>query len=504
MIDTRADRQALRAARRLLRERTDRPRAADVAYRAYVTVLVAAVVGVPLGRAAVLAMEPALSIGAVPASAVAAGASLVCLGLFLVGATFGPVIVSAPYLTAVADGPIDRRLTLRRAQLRAHIVVISVVTVLAALGVIAAAPASAGGVIMMLVAACALGSVAGSLWLAGQLRPPWWMRVLIAAWCVGTAAAGLIPAVSGLALWAGPWGWAARVWTRMPQTAVSASALTAIVLLLAAAAGGWIIAGSWRRRLRRDDLARQTARWNTVAALSVSAEVSSAARVLAAPPHGGRQWTWTTGHTAASAIMRRDAAGLLRAPGRTATALVTSLACGALVGWAVGGGFAYPAAALLYLAIGAWATGLRTAASSVGAAALYGTSDRARLVLHAIVPGVASIIFCAVGAAVTAGAGAAVWTAFLAVFAVLLQGFSSLRGPLPLDLLTPIPSPVGDLSIVNVLVWMSDALLLVVVFGGSGTYLLTASPAASATALIAGAVIVVFWADARLSRRTRS
>lgn len=183
---------------------------------------------------------------------------------------------------------------------------------------------------------------------------------------------------------------------------------------------------------------------------------------------------------------------------RTATAAIACLCFGALAGWVVGSTAAVPVVVLLYLSVGGWATGLRTAASAVGSAVLYGLADRERLLLHAIVPAVASIVFCAVGAALTSGALAAVWVAAVAVFTVLLQAFSSLRGPLPLELLTPIASPVGDLSVVNVLVWMGDAVLLAVVFGGSGTYLLTASPATAATALIGGVVIVVFWADARL------
>ncbi|WP_308493412.1 hypothetical protein [Microbacterium terrisoli] len=503
-----ADAHALRASRRVLRERADRPRASDVAYRAYVTVLVGVIVLIPFGRAVVLTMAASLATDGVPPAAVAAGGSLLCLGLFLAGAVCGPAFVSMPYLNAVVDSSIDRRLTLRRAQLRGQIIVMVSVAAVAALAVMAASSVTVVGAVAAPVAAAALGSIAGSLWLAGQLRPPWWVTLIISVWLVAAAGAGFVPAVSDLATWVAPGGWAAQVGAGtvgagMPQSALSVSTLLALGLLIVTAAVGWLVAGSWRRRLRRDELARQARRWSVVAALSLSADVSSATRVLATPAHGGRHWNWTIGRTAASTIVRRDVAGLLRAPARTATAAVACVGLGALVGWAAGGVFAVLAAVLLYFAVGGWATGLRTAASSVGAATFYGLADRERLLLHTIVPGVASLAFCAAGAALTGGVGGAIWAAALALFVVLLQGFASLRGALPSYLLTPIPSPVGDLAIVNVLVWMADAVLLTAVFGGIGTYLVASIPAAAALALIGGVVIAAFWAGARLRHRTR-
>src|SRR5699024_4803014 len=39
------------------------------------------------------------------------------------------------------------------------------------------------------------------------------------------------------------------------------------------------------------------------------------------------------------------------------------------------------------------------------------------------------------------------------------------KGPMPLSLMTPIPTPQGDLSVLSVLVWQADALLLAVLAG---------------------------------------
>src|SRR5699024_3232904 len=53
----------------------------------------------------------------------------------------------------------------------------------------------------------------------------------------------------------------------------------------------------------------------------------------------------------------------------------------------------------------------------------------------------------------------------LALVLVAARARDAAKGPMPLSLMTPIPTPQGDLSVLSVLVWQADALLLAVLAG---------------------------------------
>ena len=63
------------------------------------------------------------------------------------------------------------------------------------------------------------------------------------------------------------------------------------------------------------------------------------------------------------------------------------------------------------------------------------------------------------------------WTVTLVAFLVIVQALSAFKGMLPLELLTPVPTPMGDLSFLNVAFWPADAVTVVLVIAGGLTSL---------------------------------
>src|SRR5699024_12821792 len=57
----------------------------------------------------------------------------------------------------------------------------------------------------------------------------------------------------------------------------------------------------------------------------------------------------------------------------------------------------------------------------------------------------------------------------LALVLVAARARDAAKGPMPLSLMTPIPTPQGDLSVLSVLVWQADALLLAMLAGAALT-----------------------------------
>ena len=123
---------------------------------------------------------------------------------------------------------------------------------------------------------------------------------------------------------------------------------------------------------------------------------------------------------------------------------------------------------------------------------------------HAIVPALALLVLGTVGlaaAGVTVPVDAALpwlalpglalpWWALVAVFITLLRVFDSLRGPLPIGLLLPVPTPVGDVSILNVIAWQADALILLLAGAAGLTVLATQSGWASVAWLVVACGVV--------------
>lgn len=115
---------------------------------------------------------------------------------------------------------------------------------------------------------------------------------------------------------------------------------------------------------------------------------------------------------------------------------------------------------------------------------VYPWSPLRLALLHAILPLLAAIVLPAAGALLGGSWGAAAggpeatgWAASVGVFLVFVRAFDAAKGPLPIILLMPVPTPVGDLSVLSVLAWQSDAVLITLVVAGGLTVALHAAGA---------------------------
>jgi len=402
------------AVRGILRARRDRPSGGDVAYAAYLSIMLAIIVAVPVVRAVVLwlaeALQPPSPATGVWLLGVVAG---VLLGSFVLGGYAGPIRARLPEVDLLLTSALPRARLLGPRLLR---------TALAA---------GVGGAGIALVCF-------GARVLRGE--------------AAGLDALGF--AAFGAAVGAG---------------------------CVAAATAGQVLRGAGWQQLRD-----QAQRVDAVGTMAATGDLRAASTRLASPIRFGRRWVWRVPRRAWARMPARDLLGVLRTPLRSCAAGIGLLLSGTLLGavlvhadsgeipvavTTVGGA---AAAVLGYASIGPWCRGLRAAAESVGAPALYPHSPGSLLGRHLVVPGTLAV---AVGSAGCAGLLAAgidsssplfviMTGALFGAVAVALRLLGALKGPLPQRLLAPIPSPVGDLAGMNILLWALDAPIWSAVIGG--------------------------------------
>jgi hypothetical protein len=177
-----------------------------------------------------------------------------------------------------------------------------------------------------------------------------------------------------------------------------------------------------------------------------------------------------------------DFIGAARTPGRLALgtlaliagaiALTVALASPAPA-WILGAA----AELLVFAGLGPLTDGMRHAADTTGGPPMYGMSDARLLEYHLAFPLVAMAIVL-VGAVIVGClilGTAALWPTLAAlvmgVLAVLARIGAALKGPLPPALLTPITTPLGDLSAAVRIGWAVDGVLLAGLAGVSAVML---------------------------------
>jgi hypothetical protein len=118
-----------------------------------------------------------------------------------------------------------------------------------------------------------------------------------------------------------------------------------------------------------------------------------------------------------------------------------------------------------------WSDGFRHVAEVAAAPPLYGVSTLRLIGLHAALPVLGGVVFSAAGVGVgvvlwgeALGIGV-VWSALAAavlsvLLLVLVRVYDSAKGPLPLTLMAPVPTPAGDASALVVAAWQADAVIL--------------------------------------------
>ncbi len=330
--------------------------------------------------------------------------------------------------------------------------------------------------------------------------------------CIGLVLAGA--ALGGLLLAA----WMLR--GDLDATAVAPLLIAGAVVGLCAAAG--LLLGQRIRGTRWQVLREQAQQLDVVSTLVFTGEFRSAAGHMGAPVRAGRRWCWAQHRWLSSVdgatrsgtmlIASRDVLGLARTPARSLAALFGVMAAGMLVvSIFATGGSGVPAAfapLLAYASVGPWCRGLRVAGESVGAPPLLPFSSLGLLLRHLAVPTALSVLACGGAAAMTSGialglpfggvAAAAILGVTVSLFAMALRLLGALKGPLPQRLLAPIPTPAGDLSSVNVLLWNLDGPILATAVGVALVVLAISAPTALSTAAAVMLVLLLAWCWGRL------
>lgn len=502
------------------------------------------------------------STGAASLALLAAGSVLlVTLG----GRVRGPVVPRPAAVQFLADSPLPRRLTLRRPFLGSALallgfgVLVGGVLALSRLllpgerqpisvgssaesrlviGYAGAADPTAAAAFLLGVVGFAL--LLGVVWLIGQ-RGSRRAVGIVSVVATVTAVLGLwVPAM----LFITPWGWLGLLWAPLVGGSDTVSLTSAGIEAMTTGSSSFVFVSGGQSvlwwpavaslvvgigmlvfvprtldGLRSGPLLEQAQRWQRVGTLLQSGDTAGAVGGLRSTPTVGRRIPLRMSGPFWLVVLRRSLVGARRTPGRVLFGSLVLFASGAGVGLAlalpdgVRWMLAIPAAFLAYLAVGVWCDAVRHGVESAGTPTLYGRSPFALVLAGALAPLAAAILLGGLGALVgalgsPAPGGVALleplwWWLLIALWIVVLRVFDAAKGPLPITLLMPVPTPFGDASSANVLLWQSDAVLLALLVGGGLTALFPVATAAAVVLLLVMLLIVAAIGSARLQKLSR-
>lgn len=489
--------ERLRLLRRAYRQRSTGRSRADVAYGLYLVAVILVPVGTVVARAVIMALSSPAVLGALQTPE-AAGVAGVALGLVLagmgwLGGVYGPVTLAPASVVLWAGTDLPRHHTLARRFGGWAVLVALVFAAVAALpvGVLVSTGGARGGAGVVFVAAAAIfGLVAAVVWLAGQAVEPRRLWMIPTGIMLLTLFSAVVPPVRGLT----PWGWLSAMWPTSPHD----GAWVKLTLLVAVAAIGLWQARALLDRLTLPRLVAAGHRWRSATTAAFTGDVADALGQFRTQPSVGRRWRAVRGGPLIVMFLLRDLIGTMRTPARSALA-IASLACACLVvtlagshqlGWAI----AAAGAGLGYMALGVFSDGFRHATDTAAAPALYGLPAGTLLLLHGALPLLATVI--AILLAELAAGALGVSTSALSVVLTLLiiiaaRAFDSARGFLPPILLTPVITPLGDLSALNIAAWQADALLISITTAAAIAALASTDTGAVAIALTATTIALL-------------
>lgn len=467
-----------------------------MAYAVYAIVLGIEVVAVPAIHALFQSLAHPVVLPVLESPATGQAVALLCgVGLAAVaavGAVRGPALLSPFLLTVFASTDLARHRTLLRPFVAATIALTTTVAVLAVLVssvlVLAGTAMPASG-LWFTLSATAYGVLLSVVWLIGQSLGSPRAGTLAALISAATLLTWVVPSAAVLA----PWGWVGLSWPPGASPAWWPPALLGITALVAAGFMPKLL-----NALRGPALLEQAHRWQTAEIATGTANFAGALATYRPKPRVGRAWGAVTRTRIVTRFFLRDLTGALRTPGRfiagTAflllggfiTALTyTSAEIPSWIPAALG-------AAISYAALGVFTDGLRHAAETAAAPPLYQYSTAGLYGLHAILPALWAITCMIIGLSLApAGVdfGLLICMGSLALFLVAARAYDSAKGPMPPGLLTPIPTPAGDLSGLLVIAWQADALLIVTIT--TAAILTTTGASALVTGLFLAATLTI-------------
>ena len=483
---------SLTAVREVWAQRSGARSRSDVLYLVYVVVLSVLIFGVPALRTAGSALSrpdvlPLLLAPEAPQASTAlalAGAAV----LVLLGAVRGPALLSPFFTASLAASAIPRRAVLWRPLMRSLLGAVLATTlpaVLIGVTLVAAGHGRPGGAAWFALSAGGTGLLLGAAWLAGQLLGGTGRRLLAAI--LGGLSIGALLLPTGVGI-----GGAYPVGGRWPLLSAAALSITGALAAVAAV--------PLLDRLRGTVLQEQAARWESATVSATTMDLSGAARVFEPPPAMGRSLPAIGGGPLVVLYARRDLVAWLRSPERTSLGVIAAVLSAAALSGAtlLAGPLAWLLVLLgalgLWLASGAFVDGIRHGVHTVGAPRLFGQSAEVQVLLHLTAPAVLLAVlgavggfgaWCAVGAVPGSGVTAVLLPAILAPVLIAGRARDAAKGPMPLAISTPMPTPQGDMSVLPMLLWHSDAILLAL---GAGALLLASASSAALWMLVVAAV----------------
>ena len=472
-----ADRRRVKTMRRAWRLRSARRDVTETAYAIYVVAVMGLFVIAPGVAVVIEALRTPAVLDTLRSPEAPTMATLM-VGLVWatavwIGAGYGPVTMDPPLVRLWAGTDLPRRVGLRRpfAQRTAALVAAGVATAAFVGGVLLADDGDLRTFALGLLLGALVGAGIALAWLVGQAAPrrAWWLGLVVAVLALLAAA------------------WAPGRWL----AAVGLAAVLAVPRLLDA--------------VRGPELLAQSVRWHDAATTARYGDVQYALGSLRALPRRGRRWRALVPGPALVRLGVADLVGTWRTTGRFVTGAVSLTAASAVL--AVGPALPLApllgaaAALLAYLALGVFCDGLREAAAVGARPGLFGHGPWRLFALHAVAPAVVTL-----GAAGLAGlalvlAGrepGGVPLALVLVAVLVVRAWGAAKGQIPVDLLAPVPTPMGDLSGLVVVSWLADAPLVAGLVGGGTAWLLAAGRTTDAVVAV---VVVVALLVSSLRKR---
>lgn len=465
---------------RIWRSRNTRARG-DHAYLAYMILMLTLVTVAPIVRAISVSMTSTEGIALLTSPAASSVTTLAVSGIWafslLLGKVRGPAL-RPPFVThALASSSLPRATSFVGPLLRSSTILVALTTVVGVLigaSLVLTGHSKPSDAMLFVLASTCVGIISSIAWLVGQAMPRTASLLAPTVFALG-AVTSTVPAIQPFT----PWGWvglaypvAAATGTLAPLLAVTAVAVACAPTLLS--------------RLTLTLLTAQATRWEAATSHATGMELAAAATVYQAAPKVGRHL-----RTVRPALRRplvfllRDAVGAARTPVRFATAALALAAAAALFtlslvpespDWALSA----IAGVILFAALGPFTDGIRHAASVASDLPLYGITDERLLAYHTLFPVLATVIVLVIATAICSllighAIPAILGSLSLGILAIIARIGNALKGPLPPALLTPIPTPMGDLGAAARLAWAMDSVLLTALAGAS-TALVFQSP----------------------------
>jgi len=457
--------------------RSSRRETVEVAYVVYVVAVMGLLVVAPAVAVVFEALNTPTVLDALGSSSAPATAALV-VGLawataLWVGAGYGPITIAPALVGLWAGTDLPRHAGLRRAFRQRAAWAAAAWAGAGALvgGILLADGGAAHEATLLVLAGAAVGAIGSVAWLAGQsfARHAWWLGAVVATLAV-----------------------VAATWPRARWLAVVGAAAALFVPRMLDA-------------LRGPDLLAQALRWQSATTTAGSGDLQTALGSLRALPRRGRRWRAIVEGPTAVRFAVADLVGTWRATGRFVIGALALSASAAVLAAAVaqpfGPALAAGGAVLAYLALGVFCDGLRHAAALAARPGLFGFGPWRLFALHSTAPLVVTALAGVAGGALVAASGRvthALALALVLVSVLVVRAWGAAKGQLPVSLLTPIPTPMGDLSALNVTAWLADAPLVAALAGGGVVWLLADGRATDA---VVGAAILVVLLLRSLRRR---